>query len=146
MKPSTIDRLLGAFRVLMAVSFVLPGVLHFTHDHVFMLMMPSYLPWHRELVWLSGVFEIALGMGLLVPSWRRRAAWGLLALLVAVFPANLHMALHEVYLPIDGLPQSRVGLWIRLPFQLMILFNVWLAGLWVPSHQREGCESATQGG
>lgn len=113
-----------------ALSFVAVGVLHFTHDHVFVLMMPPILPWHLELVWLSGVFEILGGVGLLVPRTRRFAAWGLLALLVAVFPANLHMAIAGIEIPVDGLPQSDVGRWVRLPFQAVIAAQVWFAGLW----------------
>lgn len=107
-------------------------MLHFTHVHLFELVMPAYLPWHRELVLLSGVFEILGGVGLLVPATRRFSAWGLLALLVAVFPANLNMAIHEIHLPVDWLPQSRTGLWIRLPFQLVIALEVWFVGLWEP--------------
>lgn len=117
-------------RPLTAASFVGVGVLHFTHDHLFVLLMPPYLPWHLELVWLSGVFEILGGVGLLVPRARRFASWGLLALLVAVFPANVHMAMAGVELPLDGLPQSDTGRWVRLPFQLVIAAQVWFVGLW----------------
>ena len=60
----------------------------------FVRAMPPYLPWHLGLVYLSGVFEVAGGIGLLVPRVRVAAAWGLIALYVAVFPANVHMALH----------------------------------------------------
>lgn len=119
-----------------ALSFVAVGVLHFTHDHVFVLLMPPYLPWHLELVWLSGVFEILGGVGLLVPATRRFAAWGLLALLVAVFPANVHMAMAGVELPVEGLPQSDAGRWLRLPFQLVIAAQVWFGGLWTPDDAR----------
>lgn len=124
--------LLAAFRVFVAVPFVAVGVGHFTHDHLFVAIMPPYLPWHYELVWLSGVFEILGGIGLLVPRTRRFAAWGLLALLLAVFPANIHMAVNEVYLPIEGAPQNPMANWIRLPFQLVIAAQVWFAGLWTP--------------
>ncbi|TNE85594.1 MAG: DoxX family membrane protein [Deltaproteobacteria bacterium] len=119
-----------------AATFVLVGVLHFTHADTFVRMMPPYLPWHLELVWLSGVFEILGGVGLLVPFSRRFATFGLLALLVAVFPANVHMAMNEVYL--DGLPQSPVALWLRLPYQLVIALQVWFVGLWQPPTSGEG--------
>ncbi|MCB9664367.1 MAG: DoxX family protein [Alphaproteobacteria bacterium] len=119
-------------RWLTAASFAAVGVLHFTHAHVFLLMMPPWLPWHLELVWLSGAFEILGAVGLLVPRTRRVAAWGLLALLVAVFPANVHMAVAGVELPVDALPQSEAGRWIRLPFQLVIAAQVAFAGLWRP--------------
>ncbi len=111
----------------MAVNLVLVGISHFTHAELFVGIMPPYLPAHLELVWLSGVFEILGGVGLLVPLSRRFAGFGLLALLVAVFPANLHMALNEVYLPIDWLPQSQIGLWLRLPFQLVFAAAIWFS-------------------
>ena len=118
-------------RLLVAANFIGVGVLHFTHLHVFLAMMPPYLPFHQLLVHVSGLFEILGGIGLLVPKVRRLAAYGLLALLVAVFPANLHMAMNEVYLPIEWLPQSRTGLWLRLPFQLVFALEVWFVGLYV---------------
>ena len=120
------------FRVFCALNFIGVGLLHFTHTSVFELMMPTYLPWHRELVLLSGLFEILGGGGLMVPFARRFSAWGLLALLVAVFPANVHMAMHTVFLPIEWLPQSELGLWIRLPMQAVIALEVWYVGLWTP--------------
>ena len=130
-------RLQRPVRWFCALSFIGVGVAHFTHDHLFVLIMPTYLPWHWELVWLSGMFEVLGGLGLLVPSWRRFSAWGLLALLVAVFPANIHMAMNEVYLPIEWLPQSRIGLYVRLPMQLLIALEVWFVGLWVPRSASE---------
>lgn len=96
-------------------------------------MMPSYLPWHAELVWISGVFEILGGVGLLIPATRRFSGWGLLALLVAVFPANLNMALNNIALPIEGMPHSQTALWVRLPFQLVLAAEVWLVALWTPA-------------
>ena len=114
-------------RWLTAASFVAIGVLHFTHDTIFVRIMPPALPYPLELVWISGVFEILGGIGLLVPFSRRFAGWGLLALLVAVFPANVHMAVNEVYLPVDWLEQTRTGLWLRLPFQLVIAWQVWFS-------------------
>jgi uncharacterized membrane protein len=114
-------------RTWLSLNFVAIGVLHFTHVEFFVGIMPPYLPLQIELVWISGVFEVLGGVGLLVPFARRFAGWGLLALLVAVFPANLHMALNQVYLPVDWLPQSAIGLWLRLPFQLVFAAAVWFA-------------------
>lgn len=122
-------------RTFCATSFIAIGISHFTHTDLFVGIMPTYLPWHRELVWLSGFFEVLGGLGLLVPTWRRFSAWGLLALLIAVFPANIHMAMNEVYLNVDWLPQSRVGLYVRLPMQLVIALEVWFVGLWEPASQ-----------
>lgn len=110
-------------RWLLAAMFVAVGVLHFVRPGPFVKIMPAYLPWHEELVFVSGVFEVLGGIGLLIPRTQVIAAWGLIALLVAVFPANVHMALHpevgaEVF---PGLPPF--VWWVRLPFQL--LFIAW---------------------
>ena len=82
--------------------------------------MPPYVPLHLELVYLSGFFEIALGVLLLVPRFSRLAAWGIFALLIAIFPANVHIALHDV--PLFG---ATAGLgawnWVRLPFQAVLI-------------------------
>ncbi|MEC8050274.1 MAG: hypothetical protein VX210_05720, partial [Myxococcota bacterium] len=58
-----------------ALSFITVGVMHFTHEYIFLPMMPEFLPYHLELVWLSGVFEILGGLGILVPQTRRFSAW-----------------------------------------------------------------------
>ena len=131
--PEKLERAQTLLRWVCALNFIGVGILHFTHPAVFELMMPALLPAHRELVWVSGFFEILGGLGLLVPATRRFAAWGLLALLLAVFPANINMAVNEIYLPTDWLPQSKAGLWIRLPLQAVIALEVWFVGLWRPS-------------
>jgi uncharacterized membrane protein len=77
---------------LLGILFVAAGVNHFVRPDFYVKIMPPYLPWHLELVYLSGVAEIVLGVLVLIPKWRSLAAWGLIALLVAVFPANIHMA------------------------------------------------------
>ena len=126
-------RIQRVVRLICATSFIVVGVLHFTHADQFVAIMPPYLPLHLELVWLSGVFEILGGVGLLVPQTRRFSAWGLLALLVAVFPANIHMAVNQVSVGWALIEAYPVLLWIRLPFQLVIAAQVWFAGLWRPS-------------
>lgn len=82
-----------------------------------MRMMPPYLPWHLFFVYLSGLAEIALGLLLLVPRFDRLAAWGLIALLVAVFPANVHMAIRPELFP----EFHTVLLWFRLPVQAVLI-------------------------
>ena len=76
-------------RMVMGTLYVVAGVGHFVATRVYMGIMPDYLPAHRELVLLSGVAEVAGGLGVLVPATRRAAAWGIVALLVAVMPANV---------------------------------------------------------
>jgi uncharacterized membrane protein len=104
-------------KYLFAASFVLAGLNHFISSDLYLKIMPPYLPWHLPLVYLSGVVEIALGALLLIPTLTRVAAWGLIALLVAVFPANIHMAVnHELY------PAYNVtALWLRLPLQIVLM-------------------------
>jgi len=104
-------------KYLFAASFVLAGLNHFIDPDFHVKIMPLYLPWHLPLVYLSGVVEIALGVLLLIPILTRVAAWGLIALLVAVFPANIHMAInHELYPA-----YSVTALWLRLPFQIVLM-------------------------
>lgn len=106
-----------------AVLFVAAGANHFRDPDFYLAMMPPWLPAHGFLVALSGVLEIAGGVGLLIPAVRRRAGWLLALLLVGVFPANVHMAMNpEAF---EGIPSA--ALWARLPFQ--IVFIVWV--LWV---------------
>ena len=95
--------------------FILAGTLHFTHTRFYEAMVSPWLPRPREVVYASGMAEIAGGMGLLAERTRRPAGWWLLATLVAVFPANVYMALNpERY---SSVPPA--ALWARLPFQLV---------------------------
>ena len=86
-------------KVLFAGLFILAGVMHFVNAEFFLNIMPPYLPWHLEIVYISGVIEILLGIMLLIPRFERLAGWGLVALLIAVFPANIHVFLHQELVP-----------------------------------------------
>jgi uncharacterized membrane protein len=108
-------------RWLLALLFIGAGILHFTNAAFYVSIMPPYLPWHLELVYLSGVFEILLGVMLLIPRFTILAAWGLIALLIAVFPANIHMAMHPQLYP--DIPPAM--LYARLPFQLVFIAWAW---------------------
>jgi len=93
------------------------GVTHFAWAEPFLRIMPDALPFPLALVYLSGGFEITCGLGLLHPRTRTVAAWGLVLLYLAVFPANVNMAINEIQLTADGtLPVWT--LWARLPLQL----------------------------
>lgn len=113
---------------LMAASYVAAGTAHFLLPEFFLEIMPPYLPWHRELVLLSGAAEVALGVLLVPQATRRAAAFGVMALLVAVFPANLHQAIHQVHPPHApawmGTP-SPAALWMRLPMQGVLILWAW---------------------
>ena len=86
-----------ATRILFALFFVVAGLNHFRDPDFYMKIMPPYLPWHYALVILSGIAEFVLGVALLIPKLSRLAAWGLIALLLAIFPANLHMTMHPEF-------------------------------------------------
>ncbi len=102
----------------MALLYVAAGSMHFAHPQVYEHIMPSYLPAPHQLVLFSGAAEIAGGIGLLVPKVRQAAAWGLVCLLVAVFPANLWMAQHPELAPYV----AQWVLWLRLPLQLPLIW------------------------
>ena len=109
----------------MGILYVVAGVMHFVHPGAYLPMMPPYLPWHEELVLLSGLAEVVLGVLVLVPATRRLAAWGIILLLIAVFPANLHIALNDV--PLFGATEGAGALnYVRLPFQLVLAWWAWL--------------------
>ena len=109
---------------LMAAFYASAGVNHFISPEFYLPIMPPYLPWHAELVFLSGVAEVLIGIGLLIPATRVLAAWGAIAILVAVFPANIHMALADV--PVGDPPRSSGMLrWVRLPFQFLFMAWAW---------------------
>jgi uncharacterized membrane protein len=100
--------------------FVATGALHFLKPEPFIRIMPRWLPAHRELVYASGVAEIAGGVGLMHPRTRRWAGAWLIATLIAVFPANLNMALHpERYA--EATPGGSATLIARLPLQLVLI-------------------------
>ncbi len=110
----------------LAGMFTMIGLLHFLRPDLFMRIMPDYLPWHRELVLLSGFFEIAGGIGLVIPRVRALAAWGLLALLLAVFPANLNMALTPERFADVG---PAWVFWARLPLQPLLMWVIYRCAL-----------------
>lgn len=100
------------------------GTFHFLRAPLFVKIVPPYLPQPTLLVYLSGLAELAGGIGLLIPTWRRGAGWGLSALLIAVFPANVYMATNSVQVTAHPVPQW--ALWARLPLQAVLI--AWL--LW----------------
>lgn len=112
-------------RIVLAAIFVVAGTLHFVIPGEYVKIMPPALPFPRELVYLSGVLEIAGGIGLLVPRTRRAAGIGLILLLVAVSPANLQMLLNARAAGASALAQTL--LLLRLPLQLVLMGWVWRA-------------------
>lgn len=117
-------RVKTVLRWILTVFMVVAGINHFVSPATYVGMMPAALPAHEALVYASGIAEILGGLGLILPATRRLAAWGLIALLVAVFPANLNMALNELPLGTSTVPTW--ALWARLPLQIvMIAWAYW---------------------
>ncbi len=108
---------------ILGLAFIAAGLNHFRDPAFYLAIMPPYLPWHRTLVLVSGACEILGGVGVLVPRTRRWAGYGLIALLVAVFPANVQAALdYGVPLRLNWLVAL---VWLRLPFQGVLIAWVW---------------------
>lgn len=125
---SPLARLKQPLLYLMGPIYVGAGLLHFVYPHAYAQIIPPFLPQPLALVYLSGVAEVALGVGVLLPRTRRIAAWGLVALLLAIFPANIYMATSDVV--IQGGPDwlgdpSDVVRWGRLPFQVVFVLWAW---------------------
>jgi uncharacterized membrane protein len=119
--PNWMKHLKTVSRFLLAALMLGAGTMHFVQTDFFTRIMPPYLPWHRELVYVSGLGEVALGLMLLVPRFSRLAAWGVIALLIAVFPANIYLYQHQ-----ELLPASPLVHFLRLPLQaLFILWAYW---------------------
>jgi len=108
-------------RYIFGISFIGAGVLHFVSPGFYLKIMPPYLPLHLELVYLSGVIEIALGAMLLIKRLAPLAGWGLILLLIAIFPANIYAYQHQELIP--ARPQLHL---LRLPLQgVLILWAYW---------------------
>jgi uncharacterized membrane protein len=108
--------------VLLGFFFIAAGTNHFVHPGVYVRTVPPWLPASALLVQISGICEILGGIGVLVPNARRFSGAGLIALLVAVFPANVEMAQHpELYADIA----TPLAFYIRLPLQVVLIAWVW---------------------
>lgn len=111
---------------LIALLFATAGTAHFVRPSAFARIVPPYLPAPYALVYVSGAAELLGALGVLVPGLRRYAGWGLLLLALAVFPANVHMALHPA--DFEGIPAW--ALYLRLPLQVALVgWIYWALGL-----------------
>ncbi|HEY0262661.1 MAG TPA: DoxX family protein [Chitinophagales bacterium] len=109
------------FLYLMAVVYIIAGLNHFINPKAYMKFMPTYLPWHYELVLISGVLEVLFGALLFFPATRVIGAWSIILLLIAIFPANVQMA-------VNFYQKKSPYLWIaiaRLPLQLILIWWAW---------------------
>ena len=116
---------MSAFKIgmkyLFAAIFIFAGFNHFRDPEFYLRIMPPYLPWPSALHLTAGLFELLLGVMLLVPRFQKLAAWGLIALLLAIYPANIHMAVNHHLYPELGMAFH----WIRLPMQFVVIAWAW---------------------
>ena len=126
--PTAFERLKRPLCYLMGAIYVVAGVTHFVSPDGFVQIVPPWLPAPLLLVYLSGAAEITLGLGVIYPKTRRFAAWGLVALLLAVFPANVYMATSGVVVTgttLGTLDPSPLVRWGRLPLQAVLVAWAW---------------------
>ena len=128
------------WRWVLAVFFVLAGANHFLNPMPYLSMVPPCLPSPAALVWISGVAEVMGGVGLLLRALRRFAGWGLIALLTAVFPANLYVALHGW----RGVDLPGWVLWLRLPLQIVFIWWAYRVGVAGGRQRGELCDNQDQ--
>ena len=122
--PVRVNNRHNRLRWLATLFFVVAGIGHFIKPDSYEKMVPPYLPDPAVLIFISGVAEIAGGVGLAIRPLRRAAGWGLIALLASVFPANIYMVQHPESF---GIPIWI--LWARLPFQAVFMGWIWLVAL-----------------
>lgn len=116
-------RLKEIFRVILSVAIIVVGITHFVKPEEYASIVPPQFGDRFAMVYISGFFEILGGIGLLIPFVSVAAAWGLIALFIAVFPANIYQAIHSI--PIAGIPHHPLLYWVRLPFQGVFIAWAW---------------------
>ncbi|MDZ7716589.1 MAG: DoxX family protein [Balneolaceae bacterium] len=114
-------------RILIAGIFLLMGLLHFIRPEPFMKIMPDYIPWHKAMVYISGIAELLGGAGMLIGETRTAAGYGLIILLFAVFPANIDMA--QKAFQQYGLTLRTWILLLRLPLQFVLMYWIYWAAV-----------------
>ena len=108
--------------IISSIFYVIVGIKHFIDPEYFLSIVPPYLPYHLELVYISGLFEILFGLLILFPNYRYYGSIGLILLLVAVFPANIYLAQSKEAQEAIGATQE-IATW-RLPIQGVL---IWIA-------------------
>ena len=103
----------------MSLLYVIVGVKHFTNTDFFVAIVPPIINWKEEAVLISGIIEVILGLLLLFNQTRKFAAWGIILVLIAVFPANIYLYVSDIARDIIGV--SKVQALIRLPFQIPLM-------------------------
>jgi uncharacterized membrane protein len=125
LRPAWLRSHRAKMRLALAAMFLLAASGRLVNPDGLVQMIPDFLPLRREALYLSGLFELLGAIGLLVPRTRQLAGWGLITLMLVVFPANVNVALHNLQLP--GIPASPLEQWVRLPLQLVLIGLTWWA-------------------
>jgi uncharacterized membrane protein len=123
-----LHRLKRPLLYMMGTLYVVAGVSHFVVPDLYVQIVPPIFPAPLALVYLSGIAEVAVGIGVLIPQTRWYAAWATVTLLIAVFPANIYMATHGVVIDggSGGGDLSAFARWARLPLQgVLVLWALW---------------------
>lgn len=110
-------------RIATGLTFIFTGVSHFLMPDTFMKLMPPFIPFPLAMVYISGVFEILGGIGLIVPKTKLAASYGLILLLLAVYPANIYVAVENIQL--GGFMSNSIYQWFRVFLQIPLIFWVW---------------------
>jgi uncharacterized membrane protein len=119
----------------MGVMLVFTGISHFLFPEGMALMLPDFIPFKKEVIYLTGVIEIAAAAGLLIPRFRKMTAWLLIIFFIAILPANIHAAIHHVNLRTASFDGSGLNyLWFRVPLQILFIAWVYYFGIKKDKH------------
>jgi uncharacterized membrane protein len=119
----------------MSVMLIFTGISHFLFAEGMALMLPGFIPFKKEVIYLTGVIEIAAAAGLLIPRLRKMTAWLLIIFFIAILPANIHAAIHHVNLRTASFDGSGLNyLWFRVPLQILFIGWVYYFGIKKDKH------------
>ena len=110
----------------MGLGYIWIGISHFYNTAFFLKIMPPQFPFHLASVYVSGFFEVVFGIGILFEITRRYASWGIILLLIAVYPANIYLAFNEEAQQAIGI-SSFLASWVRLPIQFVLIALAYLS-------------------
>lgn len=110
--------MIEVLKYIMGGFFVFAGVMHFAKPKFFLRIIPPILPFKEWINWITGVAEITMGVGLLIPLYQQQAAWGIIAILIVVFPANIYQLIAKG----AGMKVPMWALWLRLPIQFVLIW------------------------
>lgn len=111
-----------------AVFFFVAGIMHFVQDDAFTAIVPPMLPFPKLIVWITGVMELILAVGLVLPKYRKASGFWLMPYLLAVLPANIYMAMYNI--PLGEATASPTALWGRVALQFPLIALI----LWASSN------------